>query len=106
MANPGRQPSFLASETRSLPRRPRQLAPADDVQVQVVHRLAPILPVVDHHAEPAGALLGANLPGNPEQVTQEGLLVLTRLGELAQAVHHLGDHLKEWVGGTARGITG
>ena len=44
------------------PRRPRQLAASDDVQVQVVHRLRAVLAVV--HDDPEAALSEALLPGH------------------------------------------
>lgn len=52
------------------PRRPRELLPAQDVQVQVVHALAPRHPIVDHHPEPlAQPLLRRHRLRSEQQVT-------------------------------------
>lgn len=78
--------------TRKLARRPVHLAAADEVQMNVIHGLAAMRTIVDNEPEAfLQILLASDLRGRHEEMAENLLVAVLGLGELREAVAHLGD---------------
>ena len=77
--------------TSASPRRPRQLPPAQHVNVKMVDALRPVLPVVHNDAEALRALLLSHALCHVHQVAQDLLLILAGVAQPREPVALLGD---------------
>ena len=78
---------------RSASRRPRQLLAAQHVDVQVIHALTALGPVVDDRAVALGkALLLGDMRRRPHAVTQHRFVLLSGVGQPREPVADLRNH--------------
>jgi hypothetical protein len=92
MASAAADAFFSCGENKS--RRPTERPAAQQVDVQMVHGLAAIRPVVYHHAIALGEHLGAgNLRRNPQQVTEQWTVAFCSFGQRDDVFARRNEHM-------------